>query len=89
MLLHRDYLDCETRGLGSGKKSKCEKEGFPKRGSGLGKMKVQTLLAGKIPEEEKDPGDQASRWKQMPLSAQGPWPLTARRGGCEQRHSMN
>ena len=58
MLLHRDYLDWETRGLGSGKKSRCEKEGFPKRRSGLGKMKVQTLPAGKTSEEEEDPGDQ-------------------------------
>lgn len=63
MLLHRDYLDWETRGLGSGKKSGCEKEGFSKRESSLGRMQLYTLPAGKTPKEEEDPGGQAVGWK--------------------------
>lgn len=43
LLLHRAYSDCEIRGLNSGKKSRWENEGFPKRGNSLVKRKMHNL----------------------------------------------
>lgn len=70
MLLHRDYLDWEIRGLGSGENRCCQKEGLLNRGGGLRKKEKAWKGEGRswleeILEVGEEPRDQIASRRQM------------------------